>query len=117
MAPARNHLICRARFIAANDVELEAGDYNGFTIKTFDGEQRTFLALESHAAGGRNRSGPISPCSNGATKMPSGRLASKRAKLVFRRLKGRRADPRRRAPARRRRRTAPRDHASASAGR
>jgi hypothetical protein len=39
------HLICRARFIAANDIELEAGDYNGFTIKTFDGEQRTFLLL------------------------------------------------------------------------
>ena len=37
----------------------------------------------------RNRSGPISPCSNGATKIPSGRRASSRARLVLRRLNGR----------------------------
>ena len=32
----------------------------------------------------RNRSDPISPCSNGATKMPSGLPASRRARLALR---------------------------------
>jgi hypothetical protein len=31
----------------------------------------------------------IAPCSNGVTKMPSGRRASRRARLVLRRLNGR----------------------------
>ena len=30
-------------------------------------------SLKAHAAGRWNRSGPISPCSNGATKMPCAR--------------------------------------------
>jgi predicted transposase YbfD/YdcC len=37
----------------------------------------------------RNRSGPISPCSKGAMKMPSGRRESSSARLVLCRLKGR----------------------------
>src|ERR1700722_7606258 len=37
----------------------------------------------------RKRSGPISPCPNGATKMPSGHRARSRARLVLRRLNGR----------------------------
>src|SRR5579862_8314322 len=37
----------------------------------------------------RNRSGPISPCSNGATKMPSGRRANRRSRLAFRMVSGR----------------------------
>jgi hypothetical protein len=41
------HLTCRAPFVAVNNIEIEAVDYNGFTIKTFDGEQRTFLFLSS----------------------------------------------------------------------
>ena len=36
----------------------------------------------SHAA--RNRSGPISPRSNGLTKMPSGRRASSRSRFALR---------------------------------
>jgi hypothetical protein len=43
----------------------------------------------------RNISGPISPCSKGATKMPSGRRLSSSAKLLFRRCSGsgRRSSP------------------------
>jgi hypothetical protein len=36
----------------------------------------------------RNRFGPISSCSKGATEMPSGRRARRRATLVLRRLNG-----------------------------
>ena len=36
----------------------------------------------------RNRSGPISPCSNSETKMPSGRRANSRARFVLRRCSG-----------------------------
>jgi len=43
----------------------------------------------------RNRSGPISPRSNGATKMPSGRRAKRRSRLVLRSDSGR---PRRSSP-------------------
>ena len=43
----------------------------------------------------RNRSGPISPASKGVTNMPSGRRARRRARFVFRMLKGscRRSSP------------------------
>ena len=36
----------------------------------------------------RNRSAPISPCSKSLTKMPSGRRANSRARLVLRRCSG-----------------------------
>jgi hypothetical protein len=34
------------RFVTTNDILIESGDYDGFTIKTVDGEQRTFMVLQ-----------------------------------------------------------------------
>jgi len=39
------HLTCRARFLAADGIQVQSGDHDGFTIKTVKGEQRTFLFL------------------------------------------------------------------------
>jgi hypothetical protein len=39
------HLICRAAFLAAGDMQIEAADYSGFSIKTVEGDSRTFLLL------------------------------------------------------------------------
>ncbi len=41
-------LTCDVPFVGANDVQIEARDYNGFTVKTVDGELRTFLLLQPH---------------------------------------------------------------------
>ena len=35
----------RARFLAADGIQVQSGDHDGFTIKTVKGEQRTFLLL------------------------------------------------------------------------
>jgi hypothetical protein len=40
------HLTCRTRFLAANGITIRSGDHDGFTIKTFNGERRTFLLLQ-----------------------------------------------------------------------
>ena len=45
----------------------------------------------------RNRSGPISPCSKSARKMPLTRLAKSRASLFLRRCNEACGDPRRRS--------------------
>jgi|HubBroStandDraft_4_1064222.scaffolds.fasta_scaffold1499991_1 hypothetical protein len=38
-------LHCRTRFLADGDIWIEAAEYEGYTINTIDGEQKTFLLL------------------------------------------------------------------------
>jgi hypothetical protein len=44
------HLTCRARFLAADGIQVQSGDHDGFTIKTVTGDQRTFLLLRPGSA-------------------------------------------------------------------
>ena len=50
-----------------------------FAIMTLRHTKRSKLIRQA----ARNRSGPISPCSKGAAKMPAGRRAKSRARLVL----------------------------------
>ena len=38
-------LHCKARFVTDGDILIESGDYEGYTINTLNGEQKTFLLL------------------------------------------------------------------------
>ena len=41
----RVSLHCKARFVTDGDILIESGDYDGYTINTLNGEQKTFLLL------------------------------------------------------------------------
>lgn len=85
----RHHAYSKLPIVELTETELStvSASLKRMDLPKLTGEEaaRLLLALVI----GRRSSGPISPASNGATKMPSGRWASSRAKFVFRSDSGR----------------------------